>query len=90
MDLKKLMEGSDPSCSNPAKSKTTNREHYDKIRRSSPGEAHVMGIDLSKFERRLAHERATELGTEHHSEGVDRVVPGTSTVLGSVGPPWAA
>ena len=42
MDLKKLMEGSDPSCSNPAKSKTTNREHYDKIRRSSPGQGHAL------------------------------------------------
>ena len=29
VELKKLMEGSDPSCSDPAKSKPTNREHYD-------------------------------------------------------------
>jgi ATP-dependent RNA/DNA helicase IGHMBP2 len=39
----------------------------------SPGEELALNSDLSKNDRRLVHEQATEMGLNHHSEGVDGV-----------------
>ena len=58
----------------------------------SLGEEMVLSKDLSRNERRLVHERGTELGIEHGSEGVDGVdrhivlkIPGASTAVSTNG-----
>jgi ATP-dependent RNA/DNA helicase IGHMBP2 len=88
VELKKLMMESRPR-SDPTISKPTNQEHFankekerltsllhqitEFAREGSPGKTKNMGSGLSKNDRRLVHERATELGIEHRSEGVEGV-----------------
>lgn len=88
VELKKLMGKSKPQ-SDPTRSEPTNREYFankekervtsllhqvtEFARKGSPGEMTNMGSGLSQNDRRLVHERATELGIEHRSEGVEGV-----------------
>jgi ATP-dependent RNA/DNA helicase IGHMBP2 len=89
LELGKLIGDSNPERDPTTGKKPTNREHFAKkeqerltslldqvtefARKGHPGETKIMGNHLSKNERRLVHERATELGIEHRSEGVEGV-----------------